>query len=87
MNITDIHATPLHRAYDEVCRAAAARGAKVTGTEIIGLVPRSVLEEAGRYFAVSGERIADGNLIGIAISSMHLDDLRPFNIEEKTLPI
>ena len=87
MNITDIHATPLHRAYDEVCRAAAARGAKVTGTEIIGLVPRSVLEEAGRYFAVSGERTADGNLIGIAISSMHLDDLRPFNIDEKTLPI
>ena len=75
MNITDIHATPLHKAYEEVCRAAAARGAKVTGTEIIGLVPRSVLEEAERYFGCN------------AIEAMHLDDLRPFNIEEKTLPI
>ena len=68
MNITDIQATPLHKAYEEVCRAAAARGVKVTGTEIIGLVPRSVLEEA-------------------AIQMMHLDDLRPFDIEKKTLPI
>jgi glutamate formiminotransferase/formiminotetrahydrofolate cyclodeaminase len=75
MNITDIHATPLHKAYEEVCRAAAARGAKVTGTEIIGLVPRSVLKEAEQYFGCN------------AIEAMHLDDLRPFNIEEKTLPI
>ncbi|MBR4433611.1 MAG: glutamate formimidoyltransferase [Bacteroidaceae bacterium] len=87
MNITDIHATPLHKAYEEVCRAAAARGARITGTEIIGLVPRSVLVEAGRYFAVSGERLAVNESMELAIRSMHLDDLRPFNIDEKTLPI
>lgn len=50
MNITDIEATPLHKAYEEVCRAAAARGAVVTGTELIGLVPKRVLVDAGRYF-------------------------------------
>ena len=101
MNITDIHATPLHKAYEEVCRAAAARGARITGTEIIGLVPRSVLVEAGRYFAgkiedleIRNEELASSifNLqssifIETAIRSMHLDDLRPFNVEEKTLPI
>jgi len=75
MNITDIHATPLHKAYEEVCRAAAARGAKVTGTEIIGLVPRSVLEEAERYFGRN------------AVEAMHLDDLRPFDMEKKTIPL
>ena len=87
MNITDIHATPLHKAYEEVCRAAERRGARITGTEIIGLVPRSVLVEAGRYFAVSGERLAVNESMELAIRSMHLDDLRPFNIDEKTLPI
>ncbi|MCR4859404.1 MAG: glutamate formimidoyltransferase, partial [Bacteroidales bacterium] len=50
MNITDIRTTPLHVAFDEVCRAASARGLRVTGTEIVGLVPKSVLLDAGRYY-------------------------------------
>ena len=50
MNITDIEATPLHVAYEEVCRAAAARGLRVTGAEIVGLVPKKVLMEAGRFY-------------------------------------
>lgn len=50
MNITDMNATPLHVAFEEVCRAAAARGLRVTGTEIVGLVPKRVLIEAGKYY-------------------------------------
>ena len=51
MNITDINATPLHVAYNEVCKVAEELGVRVTGTEIIGLVPKRVLIEAGKYFA------------------------------------
>ena len=85
MNITDIHATPLHKAYEEVCRAAAARGTRITGTEIIGLVPRSVLEEAGRYFLRQQACKSTGqSFIQAAIKAMHLDDLCPFDVEKKT---
>ena len=88
MNITDIQATPLHKAYEEVCRAAAARGVKVTGTEIIGLVPKFVLEEAGRYF--EGRGMGDEGRedpISTAVRVMHLDDLCPFDVEKKVLDI
>ena len=86
MNITDIKATPLHIAFEEVCRAAAARGVRVTGTEIVGLVPRSSLLEAGKYFLRKQERslgITDEEILDIAIRSMGLSELTPFKPEEK----
>lgn len=83
MNITDIEATPLHRAFEEVSRAAEARGVHVTGTEIIGLVPERVLLEAGRYFL--GGDASDEDLIDAAIEAMGLSDLRPFVPSEKIL--
>lgn len=88
MNITDIAATPLHIAYEEVCRAAAARGLKVTGTEIVGLVPKSVLMDAGKYYLEKQKRslgISDDEIMKIAVKSMSLDDLRPFNPREKVI--
>lgn len=86
MNITDIKATPLHIAFEEVCRAAAARGVRVTGTEIVGLVPRSSLLEAGKHFLRKQERslgITDEEILDIAIRSMGLSELAPFKPEEK----
>ena len=83
MNITDIDATPLHVAFEEVSRAAAAHGLRVTGTEIIGLVPLRVLQEAGRFYRKRPG--PDGELIRAAIRGMHLDALRPFRPEEKII--
>ena len=88
MNITDITATPLHKAFDEVCRAAEARGLRVTGTEIVGLIPKRSLIEAGRYFLEKQQRstgFAEEEIIKIAIKSMGLDDLRPFDPKEKVI--
>lgn len=88
MNITNINVTPLHKAFDEVCRAAAARGVRVTGTEIVGLVPKRVLIEAGTYFLEKQERsvgVPEEDIIKIAIKSMSLDDLKPFNPREKVI--
>jgi len=83
MNITDIDATPLHRAFEEVSRAAEARGVHVTGTEIIGLVPERVLLEAGRYFL--GGDASDEDLIDAAVEAMGLSDLRPFEPSKKII--
>lgn len=88
MNITDINTTPLHVAFDEVCRAASARGLRVTGTEIVGLVPKRTLIEAGRYFLEKQQRstgISEEEIIKIAVKSMGLDDLKPFNPSEKVI--
>ncbi len=88
MNITDIEATPLHRAFEEVCRAAAARGLRVTGTEIVGLVPKKALIDAGKYFLEKQQRstgISESEIIKIAVKSMGLDDLKPFKPEEKVI--
>lgn len=88
MNITDINDVPLHTAYEEVCRAAAARGVKVTGVEIVGLVPKCVLIDAGRHFLELQQRstgIAEEEIIKIAVKSMSLDDLKPFNPKEKVI--
>lgn len=88
MNITDIATTPLHVAFDEVCRAAAARGVRVTGTEIVGLVPKRTLIEAGRYFLHKQQRstgIAESEIIRMAVKSMGLDELAPFKPEEKVV--
>lgn len=88
MNITNIAVTPLHVAFDEVCRKADARGVRVTGTEIVGLVPKRALVEAGRYFLRKQHRstgISEEEIIRIAIKSMGLDDLKPFNPQEKVI--
>lgn len=88
MNITDIAATPLHKAFDEVCRAANERGVRVTGTEIVGLIPRRTLIEAGKYFLHKQQRsagISDEEIMRIAIKSMGLDELKPFVIKDKVI--
>ncbi len=88
MNITNISVTPLHVAFDEVCRAAAARGIRVTGTEIVGLVPRRSLIEAGRYFLHKQQRstgLAEEEIVRMAVKSMGLDELKPFNPKEKVI--
>ena len=88
MNITDIATTPLHVAFDEVCRKADARGVRVTGTEIVGLVPKRALIEAGKYFLRKQRRstgIAEQEIVRIAVRSMGLDDLKPFDPAEKVI--
>ena len=86
MNLTNISVTPLHVAFDEVCRAAEARGVRVTGTEIVGLVPKKALIDAGKYFLRKQHRsvgISESEIIRIAVRSMGLDELKPFVAEEK----
>lgn len=88
MNITDINATPLHVAFDEVCRCAQNRGVRVTGTEIVGLIPKRTLIEAGKYFLEKQNRstgIPEADILDIAIHSMGLDDLKPFDPQEKVI--
>lgn len=88
MNITDINTSPLHVAFEEVCRAAAARGLRVTGTEIVGLVPKRVLLETGRYYLEKQQRslgISEDEIIKIAAKSLGLNDLKPFNPREKVI--
>ena len=88
MNITSIRETPLHVAFEEVCKKAAARGIRVTGTEIVGLVPKSVLIDAADYYLAKQQRslgIDEAEKMKIAIKSMGLDDLKPFNPEEKVI--
>jgi len=88
MNITDIEATPLHKAFEEVSRAAAARGLRVTGTEIVGLVPKKVLVDAGRFYLERQQRslgISEEETIRMAVRSMSLDDLKPFDPKEKVI--
>ena len=88
MNITDIDATPLHVAFEEVSRAAAARGLRVTGAEIVGLVPKKVLIDAGKFYLERQQRslgISEEEIIKIAVKSMSLDDLKPFDPREKVI--
>lgn len=88
MNITDMGVTPLHKAFDEVCRAAAARGIRVTGTEIVGLVPKRALIDAGKHYLKMQQRslgLPEDEIIRIAVKSMGLDELKPFVAEEKVI--
>ena len=90
MNITDINATPLHIAFEEVCRAAQARGLQVTGTEIIGLVPKRAMLEAGLYFLERQQRptdVSEQDIMQAAVISMGLDDLKPFNVKDKVVEL
>ncbi len=88
MNITNIQTTPIHVAYEEVVRCAEARGVSVSGVEIIGLVPKSTLIDAGKYFMDKQrgtDSASDGELIQVAIRNMGLDDLCPFYPNERVI--
>ena len=88
MNMTNLAVTPLHIAFDEVCRAAEARGVRVTGTEIVGLIPKKALVDAGRHFLRKQQRstgVPERELVRIAIESMGLANLKGFKPEEKVI--
>jgi glutamate formiminotransferase / formiminotetrahydrofolate cyclodeaminase len=88
MNLTNISVTPVHIAFDEVCRKADTRGIRVTGSELVGLIPLKSILDAGRYFLAKQQRssgVSDEELIKIAIKSMGLSDLHEFNPEEKII--
>lgn len=88
MNITDSVQTPLHVAFEEVNRKAAERGIRVTGAEIVGLLPKKALTDAGRFYLAKQQRslgVDEQELMKIAVKSMGLDDLKPFDPEEKVI--
>ncbi|MCH8878864.1 MAG: glutamate formimidoyltransferase [Planctomycetes bacterium] len=88
MNLTNISVTPIHVAFDEVCAKAQARGVRVTGSELVGLVPLNAMLDAGRYFLKKQQRsagIADREIIKIAVKSLGLDELSTFNPDEKII--
>lgn len=85
MNITDINATPLHEAFEEVSRAAQAHGVSVTGTEIIGLVPKRTLIEAGQHFMRASTDVPEEEIMKIAAEVMNLGDLKPFDVRKKVI--
>ncbi|MCA8944438.1 MAG: glutamate formimidoyltransferase [Planctomycetes bacterium] len=88
MNLTDISVTPIHVAFDEVSDKAESRGVRVTGSELVGLIPLQAMLDAGRYFLRKQQRstgVSDRELIKIAIKSMGLDELGPFDPDEKII--
>jgi glutamate formiminotransferase / formiminotetrahydrofolate cyclodeaminase len=88
MNLTDISVTPVHIAFDEVCRKADARGVRVTGSELVGLIPLKAMLDAGKYFLEKQQRsagVSDDELIKIAVRSMGLNDINVFKPEEKII--
>lgn len=88
MNLTNISVTPVHVAYDEVYKKAEERGVRVTGSEIVGLIPLKAVLDAGKYFLRKQNRstgIPEKEIIRIAVKSMGLDDLKPFKPEEKII--
>ena len=88
MNLTNINITPVHVAFDEVCNKATARGIRVTGSELVGLIPLKAMTDAGKYFLQKQKRstgVSEKELIKIAIKSMGLDELGPFKPEERII--
>ena len=89
MNITDLAICPLHVAFEEVCRKARERGVQVTGTEIVGLLPKQTLIDAGKHYLskgnISPEEASEEMIIRTAITAMGLDELRPFNPAERLI--
>ena len=88
INLTNINITPVHIAFDEVCRKAEARGIRVTGSELVGLIPLKAMLDAGKYFLRKQKRsvgVSEKELIRIAVLSMGLDELSPFKPEEKII--
>lgn len=88
MNLTDITVTPVHVAFDEVCRKSSERGIRVTGSELVGLIPLEAMLEAGRYFLRKQQRstgVSDAELIKIAVKSLGLDELAPFDPQNRII--
>lgn len=88
MNITSIKQTPVHVAFDEVCRCATNRGIRITGCEIVGLIPKSVLIDAGKHYLARQQRslgVSEDEIMKVAVKSMGLDDLKPFDPKEKVI--
>jgi len=88
MNLTNISVTPVHIAFDAVCRSAESSGLRVTGSELVGLIPLSAMLDAGRYFLKKQKRstgVPDSELIKIAVKSMGFDELNKFRPEEKII--
>jgi glutamate formiminotransferase/formiminotetrahydrofolate cyclodeaminase len=88
MNITNLSQTPLHIAFDEVSEKAQKRGIRVTGLEIVGLVPKAAMIDAGKYYLAKQKRslgVSESEIIKIAVKSMGLDDLKPFVPSEKII--
>ena len=88
LNLTNISATSIHEAFDEAYKKADARGVRVTGSEIVGLVPLKAMLDAGKYFLRKQKRslgVSESELIKIAVKSMGLDELKPFNPKEKII--
>ena len=88
INLTNINITPVHIAFDEVCKKADARGIRVTGSELVGLIPLKAMTDAGKYFLRKQQRstgVSEKELIRMAVMSMGLDELSPFKPEEKII--
>ena len=88
INLTDIRTTPVHIAFDEACKKANERGLRVTGSELVGLVPLKALTDAGRYFLQKQKRstgVSEKELIKIAVRSLGLDELAPFDPEKRII--
>jgi len=88
MNLTDINVTPLHIAFEECCKSATNRGLRVTGSELVGLMPLSVMLDAGKYFLKQQNRstgIAESEIVKIAVKTMGLDELTPFDPNKKII--
>ena len=87
-NLTDINISPLHEVFDKTCQQATKRGLRVTGSELVGLVPKSVLVDAGKFFLKKQKRslgISEKEIIKIAVKSLGLDELAPFNVNERVI--
>lgn len=88
INLTNISITPVHVAFEEACIKAQERGMRVTGSELVGLIPLKAVIEAGKYFLKKQNRslgISEDEIIKIAVKSLGLDDLKPFNPKEKII--
>lgn len=88
MNLTNINITPVHVAFDEVCRKAEQRGIRVTGSELVGLIPKKCLTDAGKYFLEKQKRsagVSEEELIRIAVKSLGLSELSPFEPKKKII--
>ena len=88
INLTNINITPMHIAFDEVCKKADARGLRVTGSELVGLIPLKAMLDAGKYFLEKQQRsigVSEKELIKIAVKSLGLDELTPFNPQERII--
>ena len=88
INLTNISITSVHVAFEEACKKAQERGLRVTGSELVGLIPKKALLDAGKYFLAKQQRslgVSEDELIKIAVKSLGLDDLKPFNPKEKII--